>query len=281
MLSSNSSNQDKAAISELLFVPLITIAIVIISIISIATTLNKRVSAGLANPDSNSGSRVRYISTAILSQGAIELGTEYIGTVVYIDFNKTNIINSVNFTLFDANDAFEGTTITIFNSPTSALGGKLSFAWSGGTHSSIEGTPTLSITLGIGQGVTLITALRRGSHFLTQWGGINFKEPDLLPEPLLPRDWMVFQYHDPQKSMCSRFNLVPDTYKNGTNASIVDTNVNSSCGSSTITNSGVGFNNAFNPSFGLKTCTSLVCNCNKNVADPKPYPPLSSIYCNA
>ena len=274
------SNQDKAAISELLFVPLITIAIIIISVISITTTLNKRVSAGLANPENNSGGRVRYISTAILSQNAIELGLEYIGTVVYIDFNKINIINNVNFTLFDPNESFEGTTITIFNSPTSALGCKLSFSWAGGTHSSIVGTPALSITLGIGQGVTLITALRRGSHLVTQWGGITFREPDLLPEPLLPRDWMVFQYHDPQKSMCSRFNGVPYIFKNGTNASIVDTNVNSSCGSSTITNSGVGFNNQFNPSFGLKTCTSFVCNCNKNVADPKPYPPLSSIYCN-
>lgn len=262
-------------IGEILYTPLITIAILAISTLAAALVLNKRSGGGLINTTTGKGSLMYYVSSAPYDR-TITANTTWANRVVYISADKANLSNSVGLQLFEPSVLADGTSLTVFNSPASSSPAKISINWVGSPSPSGSEAPKIDISLGTGQGVTLITQRRIGSHYITQVGGTDFRPPDLTPSPLQPRDWTVYRYYAPQTSMCSQVNGVSSS----SYASHLDTNSASPCGSGTLTNSGIGYNNS-----GAQNCTSFICGCPTttmqiNNATVTVYPPPTSVWCN-
>lgn len=255
------------AVEELVYTPILTIVIFIISFLALSIVISKRSVGGLINKTSGKASLLYYVSTSPYATN-IDAETAWANRVVYVSCDKANLTGSVSITLFDATTALDGTTLTIFNSPASIAPTRINVLWTGSAGYQKPDIPSITISLGTGQGVTLITERRIGSHYLTQNGGTDFTLPDLTPSVLQPRDWKVYRYYDPQSSMCSERNGVTSS----TYTAIVDLNPLSPCGGQNIQNTGIGYSN-----YGATNCTSYICQCpnSQNI-----YPPPTSAFCN-
>jgi hypothetical protein len=251
---------------EYIYTPISAIVILIISLFAVSVVISKRSGGGLLGSVSGNSSLIYYVSSSKY-ETSIETEFNWANRVVYISLDKANLTNSVSIILFDPTVVVDGTMLTIFNSPASPAPAKLSINWSGTPASTSATLTSIDISLGTGQGVTLVTERRIGSHYITQTGGINFAPPDLNPAILQPRDWKVYRYHNPQLSMCAAVNGVTSS----TYGATTDGNAESPCGGQNITNSGIGYDN-----YGTTSCTSYICQC------PNPlsvYPLPTSVWC--
>lgn len=254
-----------------IYVPLLTICTIIFSIIAVSLVLNKRAQTGGVDADSGTGSLIHFISTA--NYGNIyRLNTTYANRVLYVSGDKANLSNSFGIQLFEPESVIDGTSLTIFNSPSSNWPTLITISWAGAASTGIEGTiPSIDASLGTGQGVTFITQRRIGSHLLVQVGGGNFDPPDLTPDVLQQRDWVVYKYWNSQ-DFCTSINNVSagTTY-------VTDQNPEAPCTSANpINNSAIGSSQRGGPF----TCTSKICQCSNQVNPLSIWPPPASAWCN-
>jgi hypothetical protein len=250
-----------------IYVPILLIFIIIFSIIAISLVVSKRSQIGGIDLDSGSGSLIHYISSANYGN-ILTLDTSYSNRVVYVSGDKANLTNQFGIQLFDPVTVTDGTSITIFNSPSSNWPTLLTVSWAGAASTGEGNIPNIDVSLGTGQGVTCITQRRIGSHFLVSLGGTTFDPPDLTPGILQQRDWVVYKYWDAQ-NFCTSINNVA----NGTNW-ITDQNEESPC-YGLGNNSGIGSEG--NVSAGTN-CVSKICQCPNNPEDI--WPPPASAWCN-
>jgi len=285
----NLEKTNMSVVGQVVYTPLITIVVVIISGLAVALMLSKRSQNGLLNIGNGSVDRLVTVSTAS-SSGIVQLDTTYVNQVVYISIDKANLAQSTQIKLFNAASVADGSAITIFNSPASHWPGSLIINVAAAADSDPRNDYNVNITLGTGQGVSLVTQRRQGSHYVQQLGGITLLPPDLTPDFLQPRDWVVFQYYEPQSNMCSSFNDVPATMAGAggasfqvlslstRNASLIDSDPNGPCADSG-TNTGATLR-----SNGM-ACTSRICNCFRPTlvlgsVSTVVYPGPSSSFCN-
>jgi hypothetical protein len=254
----------------LIYFPILSACILAVCAISISLVLSKTYNSGLFDSNSGSGSLINYVSTAGFG-GFTALDPTYANGVMYVSGDKANLSNTFSILLFDPSVVPDGTTLTIFNSPASTWPTRVAIQWIGIANSgALGGNPEVTVNLGTGQGVTLMTQRRIGSHLIVQIGGGTFDPPDLTPEILQVRDWVVYKYWAPQ-DFCTSFNNVAS----GTNGA-VDANPDSPC-IDVGGNSGIGSSGDQGPTLN---CSSWICNCSTTVNPNGTYPPPASAWCN-
>jgi hypothetical protein len=254
-------------IGEIIYTPIITLMIIIVSAIAISIMLGKKSEVGLVDTSDNSVSLLKFESTSSYNTN-IPTDTSWSNRVIYILGDKANVLNGVSIDLFDPTLVEAGTTMTIFNSPTSQWPTQMTILWFGTPSNDLSSMDTLRVTLGVGMGVTLITQQRIGPHQVVQIGGTTFNPPDLTPSLLQPKDWVVYKYWTPQANMCSAINS-----QTTQNAAIIDTNESSPCYNVTA-NSSIGLGGVISGT----NCQSIICQCLPNPQNiwPPPYSP----WCN-
>lgn len=265
-------------IGELLYTPLLVLVILIISALSVAIVISKRSSSGLINPISSDSpysqrgaTQIVHISTGGYNN-TLNAPASWGNRVIYISADKADLGGPFLVNLFDPTSVSDGTLISFFNSPLSIWPARVLITWVG-SASEYNLNPSVRVSLGTGQGATLITSRRIGPHEFVQVGGSDILDPDLTPSELQPRDWLVHKYWDPQGNvMCSSVNGCTNCQSVNSALFRVDNNVQSPC-IGAETNSDIGVTTGTN-------CISLICNCPEDSAVDPFWPHTSSPWCN-
>ena len=251
-------------LGEVIYTPIITLIIILISLYAISIVLSKRSQGGLIPnipSELQNGvvdfSLIEFISTSLFDNN-LDIDLTMCNRILYISGDKGNLSQAISVNMFDASEVQPGTFFTVFNSPTSLYP----------TQINVQMYSTGVVILGTGQGVTLISQRKIGSHLIVQLGSISFNPPDLTPSLLQPIEWVVFKYWNPQSNMCSPINSVA-----AGNLPVTDLNMSSPC-FETGPNANIGLNGVV---AGVN-CTSLICQCLPNPLNiwPPPYSP----WCN-
>jgi hypothetical protein len=220
--------------AEIFYLPLFTIVSILISYLAVSIVLTKLSNTGVLNIKDHLN-WVTFVSAA-QSEGLFA-DTTLANKIVYVNLNQYTAgwESGFPFILFDPSLVTEGTSLTIYNSPTSPVGSTLRVLFTnlspgvapytdaepcgtkcacptnsdyclnicGGPCSTCQCTGIcnpkinlqLSSTLGRGQGVTVVVQRRIPNINLSQVGTCFYV--DLTPEELQPRDWVPVKYHAP------------------------------------------------------------------------------------
>lgn len=257
-------------LGELIYTPFITLVIIIVAILAISIVMGKRSETGLipsASSNVEDVSLIQYVSNVNYGS-TITVDSTLSNRILYVSGDKANLTSGININIFDPTLVEPGTTLTIFNSPTSSWPTKMTVLWVGSSSSNDINGASLTAVLGTGMGVTLITQQRIGPHIFVDLGGVTINPPDLTPSLLQPRDWVIFEYLSPQSSMCSAIN-------SSAYSSVVDSNILSPCGLLNVSNTPTGLRG----SGSALACTSLICQCLPNPLNV--WPPPFSQWCDS
>lgn len=190
--------------AELLFVPALTVGVLVLSGLAVSIVMSKRSSGGLINASTGGRALVVYQSSATEASKRVPATWANRTVVVSLDNENPNLGRDFSLALFDPREVPDGTTLTIFNSPASPTAAKVIVQWIGSVISE-----AITISLGRGQGVTLISQARIGTKFI-ELQGTTPTIPDLTPHELRKRQWKPWRYWPSQCSLfCTAQNGVP------------------------------------------------------------------------
>jgi hypothetical protein len=185
----------RAVLADIVFFPLLTLVAVGVSAVAVAIVLGKRSSGGLVGTSTGGASLVRFVSSAASSSLPVPLS--WMNRVVYVSVDTAIGGSGATVELFAPNTVPDGTTLTIFNAPSSPVMGTVRVLYN------VESPVVVNLALGRGQGVTLIT----------QRGIPRLSITNLTPPEAQQREWRVFKMWQPQcGAFCVSDNGVADAH---------------------------------------------------------------------
>lgn len=243
-------------VAETFYLPVFSIVTVLISYFAVSIVLTKLSNTGVLNV-SDHGNWINIVSAS--ERTGYFADTTLANKIVMVNLNQYTSGWELGFpfSLFDPSLVTEGTSLTIYNSPSSSVGSTVRVTYANVTPGvapgsdqelcSTDGSTScacpdvqafcdqcdstdctkckcsqvcnprvnlhLNVTLGRGQGVTVVVQRRIPNNNLSQTGTCFYI--DLTPSELQPRDWMPVMYHAPDQTdayhgdqilVCSNYN---------------------------------------------------------------------------
>jgi hypothetical protein len=176
---------------QIVFIPILTIVSILISFIASSIVLRARNTLGFVGD--SSPNKIIFVSTSTGSQ--INVPESWSNRIIYVSLDVEGTLVNANLSLFDAINCPPGTTLTIEHSLSSPAQGSVNIV-----------AENLSISLGRGQGITLISQRQIPFTGVTYDEGAYGFSAD-IPE-IQNLLWKPFQvYNADSNLMCSAFNL--------------------------------------------------------------------------